>query len=79
MFMAILFLKTKKMGSWPGGSAGQSAIPYTKKVAGLIPIEAVTGGNWWMFLSHIDVSPSLPLPFSLKSIDIFSGEVKKIG
>ena len=50
-------------GPWPGGLVGWSVIPYTKKVAGLIRSQGLTGGNQSVFLSHIDVA--LSLAFSL--------------
>ena len=56
---------------WTGGSSGWSVIPYTKRLWVGSPLKAQPRlwvqsqvrehmeGNWWMFLSHINVSLSL--------------------
>ena len=50
--------------AWPGGSVDWSIVPYTKKVGGLIPVRAHTGGNRLTFFSHPEVSLSFSLPSS---------------
>ena len=47
---------------WSGGSIGWSIILYTKRLGVQFLVKAHMGGNWLMFLSHIDVSLSLSLP-----------------
>ena len=41
------------------------------------PVRACTGGNWLKFLASMFLSPSSSPPFSLKPINISSGEKKK--
>lgn len=47
---------------------------YTKSLWVRSPFGRVMGGNWLMFLSHIDASFPLAPPLSLKLVNMSLGE-----